>query len=76
MNHSLLLFFLTVEQNMFFFFFFPLKESGSSELQALIYVFTSLWVLTSYVTGSAGVGNFHIAIIIIKQRKCNQLLAK
>ena len=54
-------------------FFFSLR---SSELQALDYVFSSLWVLTSYVSGSAGVGNFHIAIIIIKQRKCNQLLAK
>ena len=72
MNHSLF-FFLTVEQNMLF---FPLKESRSSELQVLNYVFTSLWVLTSYVSGSAGVGNFHTAIIIIKQRKCNQLLAK
>ena len=72
MNHSLF-FFLTVEQNMLF---FSLKESRSSELQVLNYVFTSLWVLTSYVSGSAGVGNFHIAIIIIKQRKCNQLLAK
>ena len=70
MNHSLLFFFDSRAKHAFFF------SLRSSELQALDYVFSSLWVLTSYVSGSAGVGNFHIAIIIIKQRKCNQLLAK